>query len=262
MAKWQRLLGYSLLVPSTISTMLISFLLIRKVSFLSSIDLNSVLEVEALLMYFGLMAIIGTLLLIRREQNTKNSSSSSSHDGWPRIKLISAITIGVTCAIAIIARIAWPSIKIDDKTIYLFLIGAGPWLTLFFDNIKWGDKEISFRDSDRKEGSTTKKISPLVNVNFQAIDADVISTEATRVLATLAIYQAKHFGTDPSNRWTFAVSPTASVYPQYLKGVSELVSLGLVAVNPKDYQVLLTNIGLQYTEAHPQIRNHTDVYMF
>lgn len=84
-----------------------------------------------------------------------------------------------------------------------------------------------------------------------------------KILATLWRYQRQHFKEDTSKRWTFAVFPNATDYPSYLTGVAELLKSGLVAVVPGNYQVLLTNEGINYVQNHKNdVENYSTVYTF
>ena len=82
------------------------------------------------------------------------------------------------------------------------------------------------------------------------------------MLATLWRYQQQLFPNEPGKRWTFAVSPTASDFAFYLRGVAQLVSEGLVAILPQNHYSALTNEGLIYCRQHPDESESGDTYQF
>ena len=53
------------------------------------------------------------------------------------------------------------------------------------------------------------------------------------MLATLWQHQRFHFKDDYSKRWTFVVSPGSIEFPNYLRGLAELVGSGLASVVPE-----------------------------
>jgi hypothetical protein len=175
-----------------------------------------------------------------------------------KLERISAILISAICFFAILARILWPCILIDERTIYLIILGSLPWLALFFKEMHFPGVKVITRD--RAQGRAEEPIPPVTNVPPVSTTAP-FSPHAVKILATLWRYQKQIFGDDHSKRWTFAVFPNAPVYLSYLTGLLELLNAGLVALLP-DYQVLLTNEGIHYIEKHPEIQADENVYTF
>ena len=135
---------------------------------------------------------------------------------------------------------------------------------LLFTNI---DKFASFKGLgieakmwERRQGET-EPLPPTGSLPA-TLSPISLSPQAKKVLATLWRYQHQVFGDDNTKRWTFAVGPLAHDFPQYLAGLSEAVNQGWAVVSPENYQCMLTNEGLNYTNSSDEIRNFDDVYTF
>lgn len=110
-----------------------------------------------------------------------------------------------------------------------------------------------FAQADQRQvlarGSASGSVEPS-EVLPEAISNPVaevpVSDHAKIILATLARYQKELFGLKDGRRWTFTLSPAVSEYPGFLKGVSELLDHRLVAINPTNGHVMLSNNGLGY----------------
>lgn len=76
----------------------------------------------------------------------------------------------------------------------------------------------------------------------------VSSLGAKRILATLKRYQKEHCADDRTKRWTFSILPGASNYPDFVKGLGELLENGLVVVSPANNHVMLSDNGLTYVD--------------
>jgi hypothetical protein len=74
------------------------------------------------------------------------------------------------------------------------------------------------------------------------IDEYVPSSDASRILVTLLKHQQKM---DPTlkRRFSFVIQPGTGDFPRYLRGLAELVSLGLVDVDPTSWHCALTVNG-------------------
>ncbi len=78
-----------------------------------------------------------------------------------------------------------------------------------------------------------------------------LSKIINKILSTLWKYQ-KAFD-DFSKRWTFTIGAFNPEYPEFIIAIRELASRGLVAMDPKTMQFLLSDIGIIYckqNEAH------------
>jgi hypothetical protein len=76
------------------------------------------------------------------------------------------------------------------------------------------------------------------------IDEYLASKDAARILMTLLYYQEK-MDTTLKRRFSFHVPPGSGDFPRFLRGLSELVSLGLVDVDPGSWQCALTINGFR-----------------
>ena len=93
------------------------------------------------------------------------------------------------------------------------------------------------------------------------IPAD-LSKEAKRILATLWERQTHHFKDDYTRRWSFRIMPNSHAYGIFMMGFAELLAPGLVGWTEKDGQALLTDKGIEYVKAHPEIQESEDRYRF
>lgn len=161
------------------------------------------------------------------------------------------------CLLAVISRLIWKGIAIDENTIFLFIVGALPWLTLFFKKIEipggW-----SAEVHDRSQSATSNPLPPTVTSANLTVP---ISGDGNKILSTLWRYQLQHFGGDMTKRWTFAIHPSATQYPDFVSGLGDLLKRGLVVVNPVNNQVLLTNEGITFVQSHPELAQ-ADFYIF
>jgi len=89
-----------------------------------------------------------------------------------------------------------------------------------------------------------------------------LSREAKRILATLWKYQQKTFQDDLSRRWGFRILPNTKAYGTFIIGFAELIELGLVAWTPKDGHCMLTDKGIDFVKAHPNLQKSDDIYPF
>ncbi len=172
-----------------------------------------------------------------------------------------AIIITILCLSTILARIFYPCLLVDQQTIWLLALGSLPWLTLFFKKFNIPGI-LEGETHDRTQGMTEKPIPPNINIPLDQ-SKNTFSLDAQKILATLWRYQRQHFKDDTSKRWTFVVFPNATDYPSYLTGVAELLKSGLIAVIPGNYQVLLTDEGMNYVQNHKNdIESYSNIYAF
>lgn len=120
--------------------------------------------------------------------------------------------------------------------------------------------EYEGRHGTFRFGKTSKPPSPQLPEDTEI--PTELSKEAKRILATLWQRQKHHFKDDFSRRWSFRVIPIAEGYGIFMLGFAELLKLGLVGWTPKDGQALLTDKGVEYLKAHPEIQKSDDVYRF
>ena len=79
---------------------------------------------------------------------------------------------------------------------------------------------------------------------YQNLDEYQPSRDASRLMHTLLVQQEK---TDPNLKTKFGlrVAPGTGDFPRYLSGLSELVGLGLVDIEPGQWMCFLTSSGYQ-----------------
>jgi len=179
-----------------------------------------------------------------------------------KFPLRAALIISGICLLTIIARIIWPSLAIDDKTLYFLALGIIPWLTLFFKKIKFGDVEV---EGLGKQGTTKAKPPIDKHSNTEKLtlnEKQDLSNDAKKVLATLWRYQKLYFSNEPEKRWTFLINPNSEAYTEYLYGMVELMKLGYITINKSNNQIKLTNEGLNYASTNQTIQNYPEYFHF
>ena len=200
-----------------------------------------------------------------------DAQNSGKPLGHKRLRIAISI-VGVVFAVV---HITWPTLKIDEVTVALIVLGLLPWLQPIFKSVDLpglGKVEMQDREqgsADAPSASDSKPVSkpdaqdsPFTAEPASAQPAPLHDSDARRkVLATLWRYQQQLFLNGPEKRWTFAVSPTASDFAFYLRGLAQLVSEGLVVVLPQNHQCALTNEGFIYCKQHPD-ELPGDVYQF
>jgi hypothetical protein len=82
----------------------------------------------------------------------------------------------------------------------------------------------------------------------QSEDDISLSAQASKLLSTLWCHQREHFTDEPQKRWTFAISPGIPLYREFLRGVADALEYGLVAVNPENHHVMLSDAGMWYCQ--------------
>lgn len=77
-----------------------------------------------------------------------------------------------------------------------------------------------------------------------------LSPDGLKVLSTLWKHQKDHFGEDATGKvWTFALPLGHINYPEYARGLSDGLRLGLVSISDKG-QAMLTVDGIKYCKTH------------
>ena len=202
------------------------------------------------------------------ENDARNSGKPLGHK---RLRIAISI-VGVVFASV---HIIWPTVKVDEITVALTVLSLLPWLQPIFKSVDLpGLGKVEMQD--REQGSadapsaSDSKPTPTPNPQDSPFTAEPASGQSPplhdsdarrKVLATLWRYQQQLFSNEPEKRWTFAVSPTASDFAFYLRGVAQLVSEGVVIVLPQNHQCTLTNEGFIYCKQHPEELSG-DIYQF
>ena len=81
-------------------------------------------------------------------------------------------------------------------------------------------------------------------------EEDKLSLDALKVLSTLWRHQKDYYGDKLTiNRWTFAVGFGSVNYPEYVRGLGDLLRRGLVSISGNG-QSMLTDEGIKYCKIH------------
>lgn len=145
----------------------------------------------------------------------------------------------------------------------LFLLAIFLMQTIVRPNLQ-EDKYFSqwLRDSQpRAQDTTANPLPPQSSATAEPLEG-AMSKEAKRILRTLWRYQKQVCGEGYNKRWTFGVHPLSPDYATYLRGLSEVVQHGFVAVSPENYQCMLTNEGIQHLRNTPELHEGDEVYSF
>ena len=168
---------------------------------------------------------------------------------------IVSLCITATALLAGAVRLVWPALTIDSVTVALIVIAVVPWLAPIFKSLKIpGGLELEYQH----QGTIPNPPRPQSDVS----NPKELSADARKVLATLWQHQRFHFKDDYSKRWTFVVSLAAVEFPNYLRGVAELVSSGLASVVPETWHCALTNPGIEYCQKDKSLETAIDTYRF
>ena len=171
------------------------------------------------------------------------------------MKIAAIVSICITAAAlaAGAARLIWPTLTIDSVTVALIVIAVVPWLAPIFKSLEMPG---GFKVEWQNQGTIANPPRPQSDVS----DPKELSPDARKVLATLWQHQRFHLKDDYSRRWTFVVSPGAVDFPNYLRGVGELVGNGLVSVVPETWHCALTNPGIQYCQKDKSLETASDTW--
>jgi hypothetical protein len=173
------------------------------------------------------------------------------------MKATTVVSIGITATavVAGLAHILWPTLTIDSITVALIIVAVAPWLAPIFKSLEMPG---GFKVEWQNQGTTANPPLPQGNVS----NPRELSGDAKKVLATLWQHQRVHFADDYSRRWTFVVSPGSIEFPNYLRGLAELVGSGLVSVVPDTWHCVSTNPGIEYCQRDSSLDTATDTYRF
>ena len=188
---------------------------------------------------------------------------ATTPDSMTKTQLWTAVAITLAGIVLVVVHVCIPTIfTLDAGTLAVLGLAVAPWLTVFFKSIAIpGVGTLETRD--RSQGQSEAPEPPAAQAkHFDAKAAPALTDSAKKILATLWRYQRQNFGDDKQKRWTFTVNPTSADYRDYLKGLSELVNLGLVTVSSKTYHCMLTNEGLLFVSQKPDIQGFPSIYVF
>ncbi len=173
------------------------------------------------------------------------------------MKTATVVSLGITApaVVAAFARMVWPALTIDSITVALIVIAVVPWLAPIFKSLEMPG---GFKVEWQSQGTTVNPPRPQADVSSPG----VLSADARKVLATLWQHQRFHFKDDYSKRWTFVVSPGSIEFPNYLRGLAELVGSGLASVVPETWHCALTNPGIEFCRKDASLDTATDAYHF
>lgn len=177
-----------------------------------------------------------------------------------KLHYIIASIISLICLVLMIMHWIWPKIFIDEKVLILLAMAILPWLTPFFKKFKFGP--VEGETHERTQGMTNKPQPPKDSSSSNQEQKNGLSADAKKILATLWKYQKQTFEDNKIKRWTFRLFPNATMYPNYLAGLSELLKLGLVSIATENEQCMLTNEGIDFVKKSDEIQSHQDIYKF
>lgn len=176
--------------------------------------------------------------------------------------IISAVAVGLT-----VLRYCYPPFPVDVTTLGLVGLAVLPWLTLFFKRFKVPGI-VEGEAHDRAQGSAPPTPPKMVAETNEKVPKGSPSERfkslppnAQKILRTLWRYQ-KQLYEDYSRRFTFAIFPTAPDYPEYLEGLSVLLKMNLISMNPENHQSALTNEGIILMESLADDDTKGDFYVF
>lgn len=144
-----------------------------------------------------------------------------------------------------LSKLIWPGILI------WILIKYEKQLREFFGTLKeWTEISAPGMGLKRKaQASTTEPPEPTGKKALELIED--LSLEAKEVISTLWKHQKQYFPDNPrKGRWSFLVGAGSSYFADYLMGVGESFKKGLVTIDPKSGQCLLTDAGIYYCESN------------
>lgn len=146
-----------------------------------------------------------------------------------------------------ISKFIWPGI------IIWILIRYNQQIKEFFVTLKdWTEiNAVGVGLKRKSQASTTDPPEPTgkgISESFESLPE-----EANKVVSTLWKHQKEYFGDNPrKGRWSFVVALGGPNFPDYLMGVGEGIKRGLVTIDPKSGQCLLTDAGVYYCEKNEE----------
>ncbi len=187
--------------------------------------------------------------------------------------------LSLTCVVIGLIHFCNSGWKADWVLFAFVVLCFAPWLGYVFESIggeKWGAK---YRKNQQGKTSAqaaqlaTLLLQPAPEVPAAAPQAPAalaqkpellpqqFTYDAMKVLATLWHYQKGHFQGSREQRWTFTVGPGSPEYAEFSRGFIHLVSKGFTGLAPNNGQVMLTDAGFNFCQAHdPQISKWSDIY--
>ncbi len=137
--------------------------------------------------------------------------------------------------------------------------------------IRWKD----FQASAKIKPKDVKKLSAF-EVRAKAIEPEtpppptegvkqvVLKPQARRILATLWDGQNRYYPEQgiSKGQWAFRITPNAHEYGNFILGFAQLLEFGFIGWETKHGQAVLTERGMEYIKAHPEIQESKDRYTF
>ena len=142
-----------------------------------------------------------------------------------------------------LSKLIWPGLLIS------ILITYHEQIREFFGTLKeW--KEISAPGMGLKRKIQASITEPPEPTGKKASESkEDLSLEAKEVISTLWKHQKEYYPDNPrKGRWSFVVALGGPNFADYLMGVGETFKKGLVTIDPKSGQCLLTDAGIYYCE--------------
>lgn len=189
--------------------------------------------------------------------------------------------LSLTCFVIGINHFHMSGWKADWILFAFVALCFAPWLGSVFESIggeKWGAK---YRRNEQGKTfvPTTESTSVAEPVPFQAAPAapaepkpaavaqhlefspNQFLYQEMKVLATLWRYQKLHFHGSRQQLWTFTVGQGSPEYMSFSLGFINLVRRGFADLAPNNGQVMLTQTGFDFCQAHDeQISIWDDIY--
>jgi hypothetical protein len=144
-----------------------------------------------------------------------------------------------------LSKLIWPAIFV-----YVLIRYEGA-IREFLGSLKdWAEISGPGMGMKRKiQASTTAPPEPTGKMKPETMED--LSLEAKKVISTLWKHQKEYYPDNPrKGRWSFMVGLGSPSFADYLIGVGQNLKKGLVTINPKDGQCLLTDAGIYYCEGN------------
>ncbi len=114
-----------------------------------------------------------------------------------------------------------------------------------------------------QQASSTRTMQPTIDASEEPdseLAFDALTPAARKVLKTLWHFQIRHFHDNEINRWAFGIAIGSPDYPEYQRGLEQLLRLGLVAIGPRGL-CFLTNSGMVFCRSFTNdLDQHEDIW--
>ena len=198
-----------------------------------------------------LTALIATLLNLAERiagdsESAKDTKTSNRVSCWLSI---ASISLGVLHFIK-------SGCDVDWIVVALLITCFIPWMSEVFESIGLKDGLLKYRP---REGNVAIPIQPTKEQEKSPFYK--ISSEARRVLATLWQQQKANFPNTLNNLWTFTVPLGSPNYPDFLRGISELMNIHYISISPSNGHVMISSAGVDFCRDNDaEISSYKDVY--